>query len=88
METDYQTRDVRGPGRPRKESPTLVIPAEIAQLPMGIGRVLPHVCPKCGKAQQPIVLKTLTDKGYYEVKCTSCAGIYHHHPAVNRITQG
>lgn len=84
METEIKNRAV---GRPGKENPTLVIPAEIVQLPMGIGRVLPHVCPKCGKGQQPTVVRTFTEKGYYDVRCGSCAGVYQHHPAVNRVAQ-
>jgi hypothetical protein len=36
------------------------------------GRVMPCICPACGKGMAPVVKQTLADKGMARVECSSC----------------
>ncbi|MBU6247144.1 MAG: hypothetical protein KGN77_05255 [Xanthomonadaceae bacterium] len=69
-------------GRPPMVTP---IREEAAKLVPTPTRVVPHVCPRCGKAQDPEVLKTYPDKPLFDVRCRSCGGTYQFRPATTRI---
>lgn len=84
MMESYHTTDGAKPrqrGRPRLDEQTVVLEAP----PVIINsRVLPHVCPLCGKAQQPLVLQRTSS--HVKVRCTSCAGTYQYLPSVDGST--
>jgi hypothetical protein len=58
------------PPKPKTtEAPVVVVP----------GRVCPCVCPACGKAQQPLVRRTMAVDGYSDVSCSACAKHFRYH---------
>lgn len=56
-----------------------VVPVELPDF------VMPHTCPRCGKAQQPVTLRKR--EHYRELKCSACANTYWHQAARTFITE-
>lgn len=66
---DLPSNRMSKPGR-KAEGSFDTSPAPPIALPR---RVLPFICPKCGRAQSSTVVKTYPEKNHADVKCGACA---------------
>lgn len=79
MDSDLKNRQAQPRARATEtqEAPPVAVPS----------RVMPCVCPLCGKAQAPRLLRTKPDRGEAHVECSACAGrfIYIYATAANPV---
>lgn len=75
METEYRKR-----GRPPAHAEIITKPTEYVEL---AGKVMPHICPACGKGQQPTTINRMPE--YVNVRCSACGRSYQYFPSKTRV---